>query len=96
MARVPPEPTKCFFTVKVRYVTMGVQNLSISLLDSSISPLQDTIRPSRRPPYSSLYRTLPGKRMVHEASQMGVLSLLKVEFDGDSTVLLPDEVHLAI
>ena len=65
-------------------------------VDSSISPLQDTIRPSRRPPYSSLYRTLPGKRMVHEASQMGVLSLLKVEFDGDSTVLLCDEVHLAI
>ena len=54
MARVPPEPTKCFFTVKVRYVTMGVQNLSISLLDSSISPLQDTIRPSGHPLYSSL------------------------------------------
>ena len=34
--------------------------------------------------------------MVHEASQMGVLSLLKVEFDGDSTVLFPDEVQLAI
>ena len=65
-------------------------------VDSSISPLQDPIRPSRRPLYSSLYQTLPGKRIVHQASQMGISSLLKIEFDGDSTVLLPDEVYLAI
>ena len=31
--------------------------------------------------YSSLYRTLPGERIVHQASQMGIPSLLKVKFE---------------
>ena len=30
---------------------------------------------------SSLYRTLPGERIVHQASQMGIPSLLKVKFE---------------
>lgn len=59
--------------------------------------LQDPIRPSRHPPYSFLYPILLGeKKTIRRACQMGIPSLLKVGFDGDSTVLLSDEVHLAI